>query len=305
MGCPTGATSTPDGTTFTPVSDAECPTIDPHDTRIEGLLLAKTGPTSNFAAAGAEIKGVEGMTITELGYDIRKGGAPGSSIGSHCGAGAPRFDVVTTDNVDHFVGCDSPPGIPVAASLGWTRLRWTTVELAAAFPPILGSDRIKSLTLIFDEGQDASGGPDSFGLAVLDNIDVNGMLVGRGPNKPEDDDRDEGHGKDTENDDFQFHDSPSRRESSNVSYQDQSQGTKVQSVSGARSVTYNGTGVTLVGDALVNDQPGYLLTFAACDLSALPLGGIGNFSMTVTGPLGFLYQKAAALTFGYVSIHPH
>jgi len=29
---------------------------------------------------------------------------------------------------------------------------------------------------VFDEGQDT--GPDNFGLAVLDNIDVNGMLVG-------------------------------------------------------------------------------------------------------------------------------
>jgi len=31
-----------------------------------------------------------------------------------------------------------------------------------------------------DEGQDASGGPDQFGAAILDNINVNGTLVGRG-----------------------------------------------------------------------------------------------------------------------------
>jgi hypothetical protein len=36
------------------------------------------------------------------------------------------------------------------------------------------------LTIVFDEGQD-TGGPDFFGLAVLDNIDVNGVLVGKGP----------------------------------------------------------------------------------------------------------------------------
>jgi hypothetical protein len=55
------------------------------------------------------------------------------------------------------------------------------VELAAAFPPISPTDVVKSIAIIFDEGQDASGGPDSFGLAVLDNIDVNGQLIGRGP----------------------------------------------------------------------------------------------------------------------------
>jgi hypothetical protein len=39
---------------------------------------------------------------------------------------------------------------------------------------------VKSIQIVFDEGQDASGALDQFGLAVLDNIDVNGMLVGRG-----------------------------------------------------------------------------------------------------------------------------
>lgn len=36
-------------------------------------------------------------------------------------------------------------------------------------------DRIQ---IIFDEGQDP--GPDNFGLAVLDNITVNEVMVGRG-----------------------------------------------------------------------------------------------------------------------------
>jgi hypothetical protein len=56
---------------------------------------------------------------------------------------------------------------------------------------------------------------------------------------------------------------------------------------------------------LVNGQPGYVFTFASCDLSSLPFGGIGNFSINVAGPLAFLYQKTATLTSRYVSIHPH
>jgi hypothetical protein len=39
---------------------------------------------------------------------------------------------------------------------------------------------VQSLSIVFDEGQDTA--PDNSGAAVLDNIDVNGVLVGRGPN---------------------------------------------------------------------------------------------------------------------------
>src|SRR5256884_6277584 len=47
---------------------------------------------------------------TELGYDIRKFG-PGTHSGpqgSHCGAGAPRFNVSTSIGF-FFLGCSSPP----------------------------------------------------------------------------------------------------------------------------------------------------------------------------------------------------
>jgi hypothetical protein len=153
---------------------------DPQDNRNEGLLLVKTGPTSTVAAAGARLLGpaVKGVTLTELGYDIRKPGLVVDPRGSHCGAGAPRFDVVTSDGVTHFIGCNSPPPEQtVLTGLGWIRLRWGAAQLAAAFPPITTS--VSSITIIFDEGQDT--GPDNFGLAVLDNIDVNGSIAGKGP----------------------------------------------------------------------------------------------------------------------------
>jgi hypothetical protein len=41
---------------------------------------------------------------------------------------------------------------------------------------------VKSIQIVFDEGTDAAGGTDQFGLAVLDNIDVDGVLVGHGDN---------------------------------------------------------------------------------------------------------------------------
>src|SRR5207253_10055494 len=108
--------------------------------------------------------------------------------GSHCGAGAPRFNVETT-RAFYFIGCNSPPAVQVTStSTGWIRLRWGGGSPALA---VMGYNQttgalenvtgdVKSIQIVFDEGQDASGGPDFFGLAVLDNIDVNGTLVGRG-----------------------------------------------------------------------------------------------------------------------------
>ena len=32
--------------------------------------------------------------------------------------------------------------------------------------------------LVFDEAQNASGGPDRFGVAILDNVNVNGLVAG-------------------------------------------------------------------------------------------------------------------------------
>jgi hypothetical protein len=185
-GCPTDATSVPFGGSPMMFSDAACPSGmgDPKDKKNEGLLLAKTGPTTNFASAGAVLNGVKGIMLTELGYDIRKGTAALNPVGSHCGSGAPRFNVVLASDPPgtvHFVGCNSPPATVASASAAWLRLRWGAAELAAAFPPIAAGSEVSSITIIFDEGTDLSGGPDMFGLAVLDNIDINGTLIGRGP----------------------------------------------------------------------------------------------------------------------------
>ena len=59
------------------------------------------------------------------------------------------------------------------------RLRWDSTALAAAFPPITATDVVSRIVIVFDDGTDT--GPDFFGAAVLDNIDVNGTLVGSGP----------------------------------------------------------------------------------------------------------------------------
>jgi len=39
---------------------------------------------------------------------------------------------------------------------------------------------VERIFILFDEGQD-TGGPDFFGAAFLDNVMVNGQMVGSGP----------------------------------------------------------------------------------------------------------------------------
>jgi hypothetical protein len=141
----------------------------------EALLLTKLTTTTTNAASGATVTNVRGIHLTEIGWDVRDNG--------HCGAGAPRFNVVTSDNVTHFIGCSSPPPTtsvlvgPDANGFTWHRNRY---DPATAFPPILPTDTVKSITIIFDEGVDT--GPDFKGWTFLDNIDINGTLIAQGPN---------------------------------------------------------------------------------------------------------------------------
>jgi hypothetical protein len=172
IGCPTDAFITPfDPNTGgpgapQPYTDPACTTGDPRDDRVQGLLLAKTGPSENFASATAELRGVRGMTVTEVGYDIRKPLAFFDPRGSHCGGGAPRFNLVS-DSGTQFIACASPPPTVEDVGNGWIRLRWTVAPV-----------EVERIQIVFDEGQDT--GPDNFGLAVLDNIAVNDVIVGRG-----------------------------------------------------------------------------------------------------------------------------
>lgn len=145
-----------------------CPSTDTKDQHNEGLLLAKTALTSTVTSAIAELKKVRGTTVTELGYDIRKPLTSLTPQGSHCGNGAPRFNLVLDTGETIFIGCNSPSVAAQPTAPGWIRLRW----------PVPGY-RVERILILFDEGPDA--GPDNFGAAFLDNIEVNGQMVGHGP----------------------------------------------------------------------------------------------------------------------------
>jgi len=132
------------------------------------LYLQKYGPTATNAAGGASInfKG----TLTELGFDVRND--------SHCGAGAPRFNVYTTAGTYFFFGCAYGVHTPSTEDPNWTRVRFFDAD---AFPadgvtpfPGFGAVQVTSIEIVFDEGTDQGNG-----YAYLDNIDINGTLIGK------------------------------------------------------------------------------------------------------------------------------
>jgi len=135
------------------------------------LFLEKAGSTSVNAAAFAIIGGVEGLSLTELGFDYKNSG--------DCGAGAPRFNVTLPNGNYFFFGCiyGNPDATPPAP--GWTRIKWNadggTIFPAGNYtwPPEWGVV-VQSIAIVFDEGTDVG-----VGSALLDNININGTLIGK------------------------------------------------------------------------------------------------------------------------------
>ena len=137
----------------------------PADSRAQGLLLSKTSAASNEAKAVVVIRNAEGITLTELGYDIRSGG--------QCTANSPRFVVVTSDDVVHKIGCGSGTDQPSPAA-GWDRLHFDPSNPAQTAPAITPGAKVKSIHIVLDEGPETGAS-----MIVLDNININGTFIGK------------------------------------------------------------------------------------------------------------------------------
>ena len=153
------------------------PVSDNNDQYKKGLLLSKNSSSTNKASAGAIITGVSGMSISQIGFDVRDGG--------HCTAKAPRFVITTNDNVVHTIaGCSKGTVAQPAPALGWKRMRFNVADPTQAFPPMNPSSTVKSMRVILDEGPSTTDS--KAGVVVLDNIDVNGTMIGQGSNPSHD-----------------------------------------------------------------------------------------------------------------------
>jgi hypothetical protein len=135
------------------------------------IVLAKNCTTATNAAAGvdivSELEGQDISNLTELNFEYANGG--------HCGAGAPRFNVVV-DGTYYFLGCSG--GTHTDLGNGWTHVEFTATEFAAAGIPTTGT--LEDLMIVFDEGTDtpAGGTIGTPGTVTIDNISVNGEVVG-------------------------------------------------------------------------------------------------------------------------------
>jgi hypothetical protein len=192
IGCPTGARLAPYPATTptTTYTDPACAVGDPKDKRNEGLLLAKTGPTVNNAEPFVELKNLKGVAITELGYDLRKPHDTADPRGSTCSVEAPMFQLQTKAGDVYYIGCQSPPPNTQVPGDGYIRLRWGAGAPLMAYKngsqltDITGM-KFEKVYIVFQDGYGTGTADQSnFGLAVLDNIDVNTVLVGQGPTDP-------------------------------------------------------------------------------------------------------------------------
>ena len=146
------------------VYGAGVPESNPKDPTNQGLVLMNNAKGQGQARAGVIVHGASGLTLTALGFDIRKG--------SLCTANSPQFQVVTDDGVVHTLsGCAAGSNLQSSPAPGWDRL---VFDPAQATPAIARDSTIKSLALMLDDGPDANGG-----MVVLDNINVNGQFIGK------------------------------------------------------------------------------------------------------------------------------
>jgi hypothetical protein len=141
------------------------------------ILLEKIGPTADCSAAGVEITtpliGGPATGVTELNFDYQNGG--------HCGAGAPRFNIVSGSKVA-FLGCAG--GTQTSAGPGWTHVEFNSADILAAETGagFLPTGSLTELQIIFDEGTDTAGGTP--GIVNIDNVSLNGAVVGS-PTSPQ------------------------------------------------------------------------------------------------------------------------
>jgi hypothetical protein len=137
------------------------------------LLLQKLGATSNCAAAGVDIitplEGGPVSSLTELNFDYKNS--------EHCGAGSPRFNIQTNTGTAVLLGCNTVVGTRTpTGNAQWTHLEFSPTDIAAALATVPGSTTLQDLYIIADEGSDT--GPDFTGTSHIDNISVNGGIVG-------------------------------------------------------------------------------------------------------------------------------
>ena len=148
----------------------------PDDRFAAAFVMRKPCSTATNAAAFGLISGVKGETLIgldALGFDYKNSNG---GFAAHCGAGAPRFQVVTSDGSFSFLGgCANATKFSDVPATGWTRVRIDPQNPGQAFPMVPTNATIVNIALVFDEGPDTD--PNGSPEIVLDNIFINGKFA--------------------------------------------------------------------------------------------------------------------------------
>jgi len=139
------------------------------NSRYSGLVLSIDGTVPADSQVGALIQNAGGLSLTELGFDLR--------VGSQCTKTSPRFVVTTTDGATHVYAC-STGTISASSVPGWKRVRFDPTSAQQTTQPITPGEQVRSIALVLDQGPGADPST-AGGFAVIDNIDVNGTIIAK------------------------------------------------------------------------------------------------------------------------------
>lgn len=139
----------------------------------QGLFLEKVDPLADTTqGSGVAFFNAEGTTLTQLGYEIKNDGICG--VFPRYRVRVPNGDPETrADDYNYLFECQS--GTHTPSYEGWTRVTFSdadAVPVTEGAPPFAFGTGISSLGLLFhlDAG---------VGSTTLDNINVNGTLMGK------------------------------------------------------------------------------------------------------------------------------
>jgi Immunoglobulin domain/Immunoglobulin I-set domain len=133
------------------------------DPTSQGLVIRRNPSAPKTAIAGVALKGAAGSQLSQLSFDMRSD--------SECSTRAPQFVIVTADEIVHKASCASGT-IQALSVSGWRRVTIDPANPGQLSPAVEPGMAMKTIALVMDS-------PIGTGMAVLDNINVNGRYVGR------------------------------------------------------------------------------------------------------------------------------
>jgi hypothetical protein len=133
------------------------------DPSSQGLVLTRNPSSGKAPISGAVLKGAAGSQLTQLSFDLRND--------SECSAKAPQIVIVTTDEVIHRASCASGTVQPLKVA-GWQRVSFDPANVKQLTPAVAPGATVKTVAVVMDQ-------PIGSGMAVLDNINLNGRYIGR------------------------------------------------------------------------------------------------------------------------------